>query len=272
MPKTSPAKKARTMNLEAGATEGSRDQFDHWLPRARELTPAEVRPLRADVALAISNAARGADAVLAEAKRVEADLPRVSLALVRNLGGLGAAVRFATGQVDVWAPPPKDLAEKLARATRLRSVMLASADALAKAGVLNAAVVAKIHQGHGAIDIASDCVALAELFTKNGAVTKGKVPFAAAEVREASAVGTTLLQVLRPKGARKGPAAKELAAAVDARDRLWTLFERTWEDHVWRAGAWLWKRGHEAHVPPLQSRVAGKRGKKSAAAKGSDAA
>lgn len=266
MPKMTAAKKTRTMNLEAeGAPAGSREQYDHWLSQAQQISAADVRPMRADVALAVTNAARGADAVLEESKRIEKELPGVSLALVRNLHGLGSALQFAVGQVDVWAPPPKDLKQKLSRATQLRAVLLASSDALAKAGVLNAAVVAKIHQGHGSIDIASDCVALAELFTKNAAATKGKVPFTAAEVREASALGTALLQVLRPKGARKQPTAKELATAVDARDRLWTLFETTWEDNVWRAGTWIWKREYERHVPPLQSRVVGKRPKKAAA-------
>lgn len=46
---------------------------------------------------------------------------------------------------------------------------------------------------------------------------------------------------------------------TQARDRLWTLFEWTWEARVWRA--WLLGRAVDEHVPPLQSRVVGKRAK-----------
>ena len=95
---------------------------------------------------------------------------------------------------------------------------------------------------------------------------KGTTPVTAAQVKQAGEVGTRLLAVLRPVGAKRKAVSPDLAAAVDVRDRLWTLFERTWEDEVWRGGAWLFKRDVDEKVPPLQSRVGKKRATKAPAA------
>ena len=101
-------------------------------------------------------------------------------------------------------------------------------------------------------------MALASLFEKNAAAVRGKVPFTAAQVKEAAEVGSRLLATLKPKSAKKATA-KDLTAAAEARDRLWTLFEKTWEQTIWRAGAWVFGRAVDQHVPALQSRVVGKR-------------
>src|SRR5437870_1998456 len=83
--------------------------------------------------------------------------------------GLGAGLAYAAGQVERYAPPPSDVKELLARAHRLRALLLKSADALAVAGMIPAAQVAKIREGRGSIDTAGDCVALAALFQKKAA-------------------------------------------------------------------------------------------------------
>lgn len=59
------------------------------------------------------------------------------------------------------------------------------------------------------------------------------------------------------------PQAKNnLAAVSEARDRLWTLFERSWENDAWHAGAWIHGRAVDDHVSPLQSRAVRKRAPK----------
>lgn len=122
------------------------------------------------------------------------------------------------------------------------------------AGVLPAARIAKIREGRGPMDTVGDCVALAALFTKEAQAVRGKTPVTAAQVRETAEIGARLGAALRPKGARR-KVDDNLSAATDARDQLWTLFHRTWEDQVWRAGAWLFGRAVDRHVPPLHSRV-----------------
>ncbi len=250
----------------AGADFGSAAKYEMFLPEAAKLPKNAVRPMRADVHLAASNATEGATAVLAHEEVIRRELPKISVPAIAGLGGLASAVIYAAGEVERYAPPPTDTKALLARAHDLRAIFLSTADALARAKILPATTVAKIHQGHGGIDTAGDCVALAALFQKNAKALKGKVPFSAADVKEAADAGTKLLAVLRPKSAGRKPHGKGLIDATDARDRLWTLFETQWEEHVWRSGAYLFGRKVDAHVPPLQSRVAGKRPAKMARA------
>jgi len=251
---------------DAPSLAGSQAQYERFLPKAKQLPAAEVKPLRNDASLLLANAGRGIDAVLEEADEVRAGLPKIKVAEIEALRDLGAALAYAAGQVDRFAPPPTDLKAMLARSVTLRALLIGTADVLVVAGILPAAQVKKIHEGKGAIDIAGDCVALAALFQKNAAAVRGKVPFTTAEVKEAAEVGSRLLAVLRPKAAGGKPAAKELTAATDVRDRLWTLFERGWEQNVWRAGAWLYGRAVDEHVPALASRAVGKKKAKPAPA------
>ena len=75
-------------------------------------------------------------------------------------------------------------------------------------------------------------------------------------------MGSRLLAILKPASAGRKQRSKEAADMADKRDRFWTLFETTWEDQVWRAGAWVFKRDVDEYVPPLHSRVVGKRAAK----------
>lgn len=265
MPKTRPAKPTPRDNApdDSPVPAGSQEKYDLLLPEALKIPAEQVRPLRADINLAVVNAQRGVEAVLGQSDRLQKELPGVSVASISGLSEIGLALAYAAGQVERWAPAQSDVKSLLATATELRSILLASADALARVGILSPAAVAKIHEGHGSIDIAGDCIALAALFTKSAEAVRGKSPVSAAQIREAAEVGTRLIALLRPGGTRRKSAASgDLATATNARDRLWTLFERTWEDQVWRAGAWLFGRKVDSQVPPLQSRVLRKRGAK----------
>jgi len=225
-----------------------------------------VRPMRIDIHLALANAQRGVDAVMPHDARIRKELPMVDRAAIASLVDVGLGVAFAGGIVDRYAPSvATDVNPLLARARKVRARLLASADALAVAGLVSPAVVAKIRAGHGGLDAAGDCVALAALFRKNERAVRGKTPVTAADVREASEVGSRLLEVLHPKGAKRARPDDERARATEARDRLWTLFATRWEDLVWRAGAWLFGRDVDAHVPPLHARVAAKRAAKAPA-------
>ena len=126
---------------------GSEQQYRRFLPEAQKLAPGDIRPLRADVSLAIANAQRGVAAVLGHEDRLRRDLPGVSLAAVKSHADLGLGLAFAAGVVARFAPPESDVKKLIARAHELRSLLLASADALAQARLLPAASVAKIGAG-----------------------------------------------------------------------------------------------------------------------------
>lgn len=243
---------------------GSQQQFDRYLPVAALIPESEIEILRGDVSLVLVNAQTGADAVLARIDEVREALPKVSVPAIENITDLGLALAFAAGQIERYAAPASDVRAMISRASQLRTLLLGTADMLALAGVLPAPTVKKIREGRGSIDTAGDCVALAALYQENAAAVHGKVPFTTAEVAEAADVGSRLLAVLRPEAAARKPATKEVLDAATARNQLWTLFERTWENEIWRSGAWLFGRDVDEHVPPLLSRVVGKRASKDA--------
>lgn len=241
---------------------GSQQAYEHFLPDAEGLTAEEVRPLRADASLAYHNVKTGMDALLPLEKRIAVELPKVNLKSLRSLSDLALGVVFAVAQVDRGADG--SMAVLLANARTIRDVLLASAEALAKSGVIPARAVEKIREGNGQIDTAQDCVDLGALFLKYAKEVKGKTAVTAAQVKAAAELGTELLKRLRRKGTKR-TASASVTAAVDTRDRLWTLLVQRHQE-IRRAGMWFWGDDVDAHVPPLQSRVMPPRKKKSPSA------
>lgn len=230
-------------------------EYDRFLPAALAVPAHEVRPPWVLVSVALANASIGAEAVLPRADEIAADLPGVSVERIRELSHLGAAYAFAADIVERWADRPRDIRARIARARELRRLMLASADALVIQGLFDANQIAEIRKGHGAIDAAADCVVLAQLYRDRYPRLAGQIPFGLAELAEAASVGGALRVELLPADVRRKRTTAALAEATQIRDRLWTLFEQTWERELWRAGAWLFARAVDEHVPSLGSRV-----------------
>ena len=249
---------------------GSQQDCERFSPAARALDVRDVKPFRGDPSLAYHNVAEGVEAVLERKEQVRDELPTADLDAIEALPNVALAVCFAASQVDRGAVPASEINARLARARELRDLLLSGAVALKKAKVLPARAVEKIEAGRGAIDAAQDLVDLAALYTGNAAALRGKTVISAAEIREAAALGTELLTMLRPKSARrtrKAPA--EVVNAVELRDRLGTLLIQG-HDRLRRVGMWLWGEEVSDHVPLLQSRVVNRK-KKKPAASGQDA-
>lgn len=221
--------------------------------RAAALPASAVRKLTLDVSLVIANLSDGREAVLPHAEVIRAALPEVSVAAIEDLPDLAVALAAVAGGVELYAPPESGLRAKLSRMYALRRQLLAAADTLAHAGVFRPEQVQVIRRRRGPIAAAYSCVALEMLYEEHAAEVVGKVPFGPELIREASALGDELGRTLRPKAFRRRTG-DELRGMIDLRDRLWTLLEQSWEDHLWRAGAWLFKRAVDDHVPPLGRR------------------
>ncbi|HEY4159461.1 MAG TPA: hypothetical protein VGM29_15235 [Polyangiaceae bacterium] len=251
------AKPATTTTANAPLLTPSIEHYQRFLPAARDVAADKIRIARVDVTLVRLNAARGVKAVLARSTDLAA-VPGISLAAIRSLEDMGAALAYAAGHVERYMPIVGSTKLALAKAHALRAKLMAKADVLVLDGIVPAATVAGIRKGKGSIDTAGDCVALAALFHEYAASLPKSVVVDPADVQAADEIGRKLLVTLRPANAKREhePA---LVAAADARDRLWTLFEQTWEQHVWRAGAYLFARNVETHVPLLQTGTRSKR-------------
>lgn len=117
---------------------------------------------------------------MAEGERLS-KLPGTDPAQLAERPSLVLATLFADTQID-HAAPASELQRLLASGSVLRSLLLKTAESLAKAGLLSATAVAKIRAGTGKLDAARDCVELAALFGKDAAALRGKSPVAAAQV------------------------------------------------------------------------------------------
>jgi hypothetical protein len=209
--------------------------------------------MRIPAALVLLDAQRGVAALMARRAEVLA-MPGISIEQIESLSDLGQALQYANGRIERLVPITGEVKALLTAASKLRANLLAKADVLVIDGIVPAATVAGIRKGHGPGDTAGDCIALAALFHEHAGALAGHVTVSAADIQAANDTGAKLLAALHPEAARRVPD-KDLTAAVDARDRLWTLFEQTWEQQVWRPGAWLFGRDVDQHVPPLGART-----------------
>lgn len=236
------------------AASSSRAAYEQWIDLAAAVPDEDLAPLRADVQVATLNLQTGMEAVLAEAESL-AELPADTVEKIVALGSLGSAVLYAQIQLDRTVATPTTVRQMIADGHRHRSLALTTAEALALAGVFDADRVKAIRAGRGALDMAADCVALAELYRERPAVWVDKVPLRANEIEEMGRLGDDLLRVLRPSKAPKKARATEITAATKVRNQLWTLLARAWEHDLWRAGAWVFGRDVDEVVPPLGARA-----------------
>ncbi|MEO7332188.1 MAG: hypothetical protein ABI193_26665 [Minicystis sp.] len=242
----------------AAQSEGSAEDFAKFLPFAQEIPAGDVLPFRADAALAYHNIVTGLDAVLAHESTLTALPAPFQLSTLKSLPRCALALMYAFAQVD--RSSPGTASKLLKRAAELRDLLLSSAVALSKAGLLPEKEVRRIQQGKGKRDQAQDCVDLAALFRAHASALKGKSAISKAQIDESAQVGDELLKLLKPRHA-KAKVAPAVKSAVDARDRLWTLVVTRHREQLRRAGMWIFVDDVDEHVPPLQSRVV-RRGKK----------
>lgn len=231
---------------------GSEASYLRFLTEAKTLEARDVIPFRIDPVLAAHNVRRGVEVLLEHKDAGKKALPQADWTRLAELPELALGLVFASTQVD-RKPEKTQIPSLLKDARRLRSLLLASAETLALAGLVPEKEVAKIRTGRGPIDTASDCVALSSLFTKHAAA-RAKTPVTSADTKRASELGTELLGLLRPmtsKGTKNESAT--LKSSLDARDRLFTLLVRG-HDELWRAGAYLLGREVDQRIPALQSR------------------
>jgi hypothetical protein len=145
----------------------------------------------------------------------------------------------------------------LDEAIPLRSNLLGDAEALARRGLLEQAVVEQIRSGQGNVDIANDLVALSAVFSTNWATVSGKTAATEKEIKRAGELGPLLLAALgvREHGTAPGP-----VEATDRRVRSFTLFTRAYDENR-RAVFYLrWHHGDANEIVPSLYKGRGGRG------------
>lgn len=231
---------------------GSLAAYEHFLPLAQAIPQAEVQPLREKTAIVYQNVVKGVKAVLKEEAEVRKLPLKLPLKLLSELPELALALRFAAAQVNTRSSG--EVKSLRTQAAKLRKLLLSAAETLVLSGDLQARDVEQIRRGSGPLDAAQDCVALAALF-KAHADARKKTPVTAEHIEQAEDLGTRLVSLLRPGGARQPSQGQARAAeSVAIRDRLWTLL---WQRHreLRRIGMWLFLDEANDRVPALRSRT-----------------
>jgi hypothetical protein len=250
---------------EAPEVFGSEAAYARFLPLASAIDADQIIPMRADASLAYHNVASGVAEVMKYEDHLKEHLPKVNLGELHGLPDLALGVAFACLKA-IREGGASDTRALLLEANALRRLLLRSAEAAGEAGIFTAQELAKVKEGRGPFDAASDCVALAALFTKHAQALEGKTAVTDGQVEQAAGVGAELLRRLKPKGARRKADAGTMSAA-EARDRLWTLLAQRHE-RLWAVGAYVFGHAVDEMVPGLLARVQRKRKAKDKPAEG----
>jgi hypothetical protein len=183
-------------------------------------------------------------------------LPKIAMKAVLELEDLARALVVAAGKI-VTPASTGEIDEKLGVVRALREPMLTTAEVLAGRGILPVDIVAKIRQGTGKYDMASDGEGLARLYRDHAAAIAGKHPFTLEELERIRSASEWLLDRLTPAGAPRPPAAgKKAFGPEDIRDRFWTLVVKRHSD-LRLMGYYRFRDELDLYVPKLQSRTLG---------------
>jgi hypothetical protein len=247
----------------AAVPQGSAQAYEQYLPIAQKFLDGTVPiPYRFDPALAYQNIITGLTALTPyESALISLPAP-FDMVSMKALPAIGLAAIYAAAQVDLTSSGRIRQLQQTASA--LREIMLSSAVALMKTGLVPADEVRRIARGSGPIDIAQDAVDLAALFTNFSAAITGKTPITQANIDDAKSVGDQLLALLKPKNAPRKTRSEQYPE-VAARDALGALMVSWHKEHMRRAGMWIWGEEVDQHVPVLHSHAGAP--KKKAAAK-----
>ena len=223
--------------------------YARFIGRAMALPADQIVQLKSDTTLVFQNVQEGVSAVLAERARL-AKLPETDVAALEQLHLLCQALTYAAIAAD-HPVPTNEVSAKIQRGVALLGVLLPGAEALAAAGVIPAKELASVHKGHGPFAVAEHLVVLVQVFKGHAPAIAGKTAVTQAQLDEASALSTELLQVLKPAHAPARAAGAQDPAVI--RDRFFTLVVQG-HDQLWRAGAYLFGRdGVAEKVPALQA-------------------
>jgi hypothetical protein len=198
------------------AVQGSQEAYELFLEAANSYSGV-LLPFRGDAILAYHNITAGLSALAGYEDRIAVELPTIKMEALKRLPILALGLLFAVEQVDRYAPSSGILRVLLKEAHKLRSILLASAIALAKSEVLPSREVEKIREGKGSIDAASDCVMLAALFQKHEALVAGKTAVTKEQIEACGKLGSKLVTILRPKRTRQEES-KATKETVEIRD------------------------------------------------------
>ena len=207
--------------------------YERVRPEIEALNPAELAPLNVDVLGATSIVLGVADRILSY-RETMAKLPEFEIRHVDNLVDYAKAAWFAY-VTNLPVPEPTDTAELMNEVAELRSKLLLWAAPLAGTGLFEPAAVAKIKDGSGHRDAASDVVALVGLYRANWVRVKSMCGVTEHDLTRAAQVGPAMFALI---SRREHQTVASLSDGTLRMRRAWTLLDRAYS-HCRRALSFL---------------------------------
>jgi hypothetical protein len=225
--------------------------YQQLLPEAKALPPESILPYRLDPDLAVINVRRAIRVVVAYRNDIPKHMPKIDIAALESIGKLALAAKYSALEADRTVPSERVISQKLAEARQHRATLMPIVAGLAATGYVSQNRYDDIARGRGPRDVAEDCVALAQVFREGGKTLDGKHSADPGTIAKAAALGSWLLENLRPAHAlMERPL---LQPAVDLRNRFATLLTRRYS--ILQAVAhYFHGDSYEDVAPPLMSR------------------
>lgn len=200
--------------------------------------------LNKDATAAWRNCRAGTKAVLALQPTIAQELPHTNWGLIASGPKLALALVGCVALLKRTAGSASDVGKLYGEIAPLRGLLLDSASALARKGLVDAAAVAAIRKGTGNVDAAQDCLALVHLFRGAAAKLAGKTCVEESDLLAAETKATALLAAI---GVKAPGQAGELAGD---RDLLWAAVNRAY-DAALKVAKYQWGDAWADHAPPL---------------------
>ena len=205
--------------------------FAHFRPLAEAVAADGLAPFTG-VPLVMLNNVQAALAVIEPSLPGAVRLLRgARVAEVLELPSLVMGLEFAARRVPSAALSAGDIERMLDEGSPWRALTLDFLEVLANplVGIVPQARVQAIREGSSRLDRAQDFVSIAGLFAEYAPALAGKSPIPAEGVARMGELGASLLQVMKPRGARKAPAGRAPEAVL--RDQFAALVEARY-DHL----------------------------------------
>jgi hypothetical protein len=217
-------------------------------PRLLAFAPEDLVTVYVEVPRAVNAVLGALPHLRAMREEIVQNLPNHPIDALDNLEDYALAAWYADL---LYTTPAAELDTKklTEEASALREGLLVAAEALAHRNLLDPKRVGEIRKGRGHADMASDLIALAEIFREAWDKVRAKTAVDEAELARAADLGVRLLAAVAAKPG-KGAQPPRLTDAADRRARAISLVAKAYEE-CRRAVAYLrWHEGGDGELAP----------------------
>jgi hypothetical protein len=217
-------------------------------PKLLALAPEDLVTVYVEVSRAVNAVLGALPHLRAMREEIVHSLPNHPIDTLDNLEDYALAAWYADL---LYTTPAAELDTKklTEEASALREGLLVAAEALAHRSLLDPKRVGEIRKGRGHADMASDLIALAEMFREAWDRIRTKTAVEDQELERAADLGVRLLAAVAAKPG-KGAQPPKLTDAADRRARAISLVAKAYEE-CRRAVAYLrWHEGGDGELSP----------------------